>query len=44
MTDDVAAVRALERVHRLPFTVVVKSCGVAIRKVHSWKKRPLEAD
>lgn len=32
---EVAAVRARERVHRLPLTVVVKSCGVAMQKTHS---------
>ena len=29
---EVSAVRARERVHRRPPTVVVKSCGVAMRK------------
>ena len=35
MRVDVAAVRARERVHRLPLTVVVRSCGVAMRKAHA---------
>jgi hypothetical protein len=35
MSVDVAAVRARERVHRRPFTVVVRSCGVAMQKTHS---------
>lgn len=31
----VAAVRARERVHRLPFTVVIDSCGVAMQAAQS---------
>lgn len=31
----VVAVRAWERVHRLPFTVVIDSCGVAIQAAQS---------
>jgi hypothetical protein len=32
---DVAAVRARERVHRLPFTVVTDSCGEAMQAAQS---------
>lgn len=32
---DMAAVRAWERVHRLPLTVVTDSCGVAMQKTDS---------
>jgi hypothetical protein len=32
---DVAAVRARERVHRLPLTVVIDSCGVAMQAAQS---------
>lgn len=32
---DVAAVRARDRVHRLPFTVVIDSCGVAMQAAQS---------
>jgi len=35
MELNVAAVRALEKVHRLPLTVVVDSCGVAMQKTRS---------
>ena len=35
MEVDVAAVRARERVHRLPFTVVIDSCGEAIQAAQS---------
>ena len=33
--DEVTAVRARERVHRLPLTVVTESCGVAMQKPKS---------
>lgn len=33
------AVRARERVHRRPLTVVIVSVGVAMQKTHSWKKK-----
>lgn len=32
---DWAAVRARERVHRLPFTVVIDSCGEAMQAARS---------
>jgi hypothetical protein len=32
---EVAAVRARERVHRLPFTVVIDSCGDAMQATGS---------
>jgi hypothetical protein len=35
MDVDVAAVRARERVHRRPLTVVTDSCGVAMQKTDS---------
>lgn len=35
MDVDVAAVRARERVHRRPLTVVTDSCGVAMQKTGS---------
>jgi hypothetical protein len=37
-------VRARERVHRFPFTVVViDSCGVAMQTTGSWKETPTRA-
>lgn len=35
MRIDEAAVRVLERVHRLPLNVVIDSCGVAMQKTES---------
>ena len=39
VTVDVAAVRARERVHRLPLTVVIDSCGEAMQTIAHRKKR-----
>jgi hypothetical protein len=36
-------VRARERVHRFPFTVVIDSCGVAMQTTGSWKETPAKA-
>lgn len=40
---EVVAVRALERVHRLPLTVVIDSEGVAMQANSSWKETPARA-
>jgi hypothetical protein len=39
MVEVGAAVRARERVHRLPFTVVIDSCGVAMQAMARRRKR-----
>jgi hypothetical protein len=36
--EEVAAVRARERVHRLPLTVVIDSCGEAMQAIGSIKE------
>jgi hypothetical protein len=38
--EEVAAVRARERVHRLPLTVVIDSCGEAMQATGSIKETP----
>jgi hypothetical protein len=43
MKVEVAAVRARERVHRLPFTVVIDSCGEAMQATAYTEKRPTRA-
>jgi hypothetical protein len=40
---EVAAVRARERVHRLPFTVVIDSCGEAMQATGSKRETPARA-
>jgi hypothetical protein len=40
---EVAAVRARERVHRRPLTVVIDSCGVAMQATGSMKETPARA-
>lgn len=40
---EMTAVRARERVHRLPFTVVIDSCGVAIQATAQRRETPARA-
>jgi hypothetical protein len=40
---EVAAVRARERVHRRPLTVVIDSCGEAMQATGSIKETPTRA-